>query len=72
VNGATGYRVFRSTSKNGTYTRIKSITSASTNSYADTSVTAGKTYYYKVRAYRTVNGKDVLSEFSDIASKTAK
>lgn len=72
VAGATGYRVFRATSKTGTYTRIKSIANASTLSYADTSVTAGKTYYYKVRAYRTVNGKDVLSEFSNIVGKTAK
>jgi subtilisin family serine protease len=71
VAGATGYRVFRATSKTGTYTRIKSITNGNTLSYADTSVTAGKTYYYKVRAYRTVNGKDILSDFSTIVGKKA-
>lgn len=71
VAGATGYRVFRATSKTGTYTRIKSITNGNTLSYEDTSVTAGKTYYYKVRAYRTVNGKDILSDFSTIVGKKA-
>lgn len=72
VAGASGYRVFRATSKTGTYTRIKSITSGSTLSYADTSVAAGTTYYYKVRAYRTVNGKDILSDFSTIVGKKAQ
>lgn len=72
VAGATGYRVFRATSKTGTYTRIKNIANANTLSYADTSVKAGTTYYYKVRAYRTVNGKDILSDFSNIVGKTAK
>lgn len=72
VEGATGYRILRATSKTGTYTRIKSIASGNTLSYADTSVTAGKTYYYKVRAYRTVNGKDVLSDFSAIVGKKAQ
>lgn len=71
VAGATGYRVFRATSKAGTYTRIKNITNAATLSYADTSVVPGKTYYYKIRAYRTVNGKDILSDFSIIVGKKA-
>ncbi len=52
VNGAKGYYVYRSTSKSGTYTKIKTISSGSTVSYKDTaSKTSGKTYYYKVYAY---------------------
>lgn len=72
INGAEGYGVFRSTSKNGTYTRIKKITNGSTLTFVDTSVKAGTTYYYKVRAFRDVNGKSVTSEFSNIAYKKAK
>lgn len=45
---------------------------AATLSFADTSVTAGKTYYYRMRAYRTVNGKKVLSNLTSIVSKKAK
>ncbi len=56
VTGATGYYVYRSTSKNGTYTQIAKITSGSTVTYTNKSsgtnkVTSGKTYYYKVSAY---------------------
>ncbi len=52
ITGAKGYYVYRSTSKNGTYTQIAKITSGSTLSYKDTaSKTNGTTYYYKVKAY---------------------
>ncbi len=52
ITGASGYYVYRSTSKSGTYSKVKTITSASTVTYSDTSSkTNGKTYYYKVYAY---------------------
>ena len=47
INGAERYYVYRATSKDGEYERIKSTT---TTSYTDTSAKAGKTYYYKVKA----------------------
>lgn len=72
ISGASGYVVFRSTSANGTYTKLKKITSGDTVTYADTTVKAGKTYYYKVRSYRVVNNENVNSEFSAIVHKKAK
>ncbi len=36
----------------GSYKKIKTVTSASTVSYTDTSVSSGKTYYYYVKAYK--------------------
>lgn len=72
VNGASGYLISKAASQNGTFTRIKEITNGATLSFADTSVTAGKTYYYRMRAYRTVNGKKVLSNLTSIVSKKAK
>ncbi len=48
VADAYGYRVKRSTKKNGTYKEIKTITSAGTVSYKDKKRSPGKTYYYVV------------------------
>ncbi|WP_416145255.1 immunoglobulin-like domain-containing protein [Planococcus koreensis] len=68
VSGASGYIVYRATSKTGTYSNIKTITSGSTLVYENTGLTTGKTYYYKVRAYRVVSGKNVYGLYSGIVS----
>ncbi len=47
VDGAQKYEIYRATSKNGTYKKMKTTTGVS---YVNTSATAGKTYYYKVKA----------------------
>lgn len=62
--GAEGYQIAYSTSANGTYKSAGYITSGSTLSGRKTGLTAGKTYYFKVRSYITVNGKKVYSAFS--------
>ncbi|MDY4969311.1 MAG: hypothetical protein SO101_03490 [Lachnospiraceae bacterium] len=72
VSGASGYVVYRATSKNGTYKAVKTIKSGSTVKYTDTKLTKGKTYYYKVKAYRTVNGKKVYSSYSSVKSVKSK
>ena len=66
--GADGYKIYRATSKSGKYSAIKTVTSASTLSYTNTGLTTGKTYYYKVRAYRTVNGSKVYGSYSSVVS----
>jgi len=69
VSGASGYRVYRATSKNGKYERLVTTTALS---YTDTRLTSGKTYYYKVRAYKWVNGTKVFGPYSDIFTLTPK
>ncbi len=59
VTGATGYYIYRATSKNGTYKKVGSTTKTS---YTNSSLTTNKTYYYKVAAYRTVSGTRVLGK----------
>lgn len=57
VSGVSGYRVYRSTSANGKYKRIATVKGSSKVSYKDKKKTCGKTYYYKVKAYKTSKGK---------------
>ena len=57
VSGAYGYRVKRSTSKNGTYKVVATVTGKSKTTYKDTKLTAGKTYYYRIETINKVNGK---------------
>ena len=64
VNGATKYEVYRSTSKNGPYTRMFTTTKTSMK---HTGAVVGTTYYYKVRAI-TANGK--ASAFSGVLQFT--
>ena len=47
VDGAVSYKVYRSTSENGTYTLMKTTTSTT---YTNTSAVKGTTYYYRVKA----------------------
>jgi fibronectin type 3 domain-containing protein len=67
VGNASGYQLYRATSPDGTYSLIKGTTSTS---YTNTGLSTGKTYYYKIRAYRTVSGSKVYSDYSDIVSAT--
>ena len=66
---ASGYLIYRATSKNGTYTFVKTRGSTKT-SWTDTGLKANKRYYYKIRAYRTLPSTKVFSSYS--AKKSAK
>ncbi len=68
--GASKYQVYRSTSKKGTYKKAATVTGAT--SYKDTGRTAGKTYYYKVRAYFSSPSKNYNGKFSSVLSAKAK
>ena len=70
VAGANGYKIYRATSKNGKYTCVKTIKKGGTLSWKNTKLKKGKKYYYKVKAYRIVDKKNVYSNMS--LSKYAK
>jgi len=63
--GATGYEVYRSTSKDGTYTKLGAVTSPERECPG---LTTGTRYYFKVRAYKEVNGETIYTEFSSPVS----
>ena len=72
ISNADGYVVYRATSKSGKYTVVSTIKKRSTVSYTNKKLTSKRTYYYKVRAYRTVNGKKVYSSYSKVKSVKVK
>ncbi len=72
MNGVDGYQVYRSTSKNGTYKRAYSTADSDKNWYINTNRTTGKTYYYKVRGYKEINGKKVYTKFSAVKNAYAR
>ncbi|MCC8105272.1 MAG: fibronectin type III domain-containing protein [Clostridiales bacterium] len=73
VSGAEGYIIYRSTKKSSGYSVVGSVTSGSTVKYVDTTATKGKTYYYKICAYKTNEaGAFVLSSYSAVKKVKAK
>ncbi len=66
VSGADGYQIWRADSEDGTYTIVKTITDGTTTSYSNTGLESGHTYYYKMRAYTTVDDSKVFGTFSDV------
>lgn len=75
---ASGYEIYRASALNGTYKLIKTVKGAAATTYTNKSRSAGTEYYYKVRAYQTVNGKKKYGAFSAVkilhtkVSKTVK
>lgn len=64
VAGASGYELYRASSTSGTYSLVKATTSLN---FVNTGLITGKTYYYKVKAYRLVGTTKVYGGYSPIA-----
>lgn len=61
VENAVGYEIYRASSLKGSYKRI-AVTTGTT--YTNKSLSASKTYYYKVRAYVKSGSKKIYSNYS--------
>lgn len=64
ISGETGYQISKSIKKTGT--NIVSTYKTTTGTYKLVSATKGKTYYYKIRAYKTVNGSKIYGPWSNV------
>lgn len=71
VTGAQGYRIYMKKG-NGSFSKIKEIKKGSTVSYTKSGLTKGKTYYFKARAYREIDGVKVYGAYSKIKTVVAK
>ena len=67
IAGETGYQISRSTSKSGT-ANIKTYAGVNLKTKTIT-LSSAKKYYYKVRAYKTENGKKVYGPWSAVVYK---
>jgi fibronectin type 3 domain-containing protein len=65
VTGASGYKIYRSTSSTGTYSLVSTSTSTS---FTNAGLITGKLYYYKVRAYKTVGTSKVDGNYCSTVS----
>lgn len=70
MSDVSGYEISRSTDINGNYTVLGTVAATKT-SYKDTATLSGTTYYYKVRAYVTVNGVNIYGKYSEPVSAQA-
>lgn len=69
IYGATGYEIYRSTRKNGTYRKIAV---SRKGSYTDVNLSMNVTYFYKVCAIREENGMLVRGAYSERAWQRPK
>lgn len=65
VTGASYYQLYRSTSKNGTYSYVATVKG---KEYTDSSLKTGKSYYYKVRAVNKTGRVKGYSSYSKVVS----
>lgn len=66
-----GVAIYRSTKKNTGYGK-KPIYVSKSDKYINTAVKSGKKYYYKVRAFVTIDGEKVYTDYSYKAYRTVK
>ena len=66
VYKSSGYEVYRATCENGNYTRIAILTDNGKSCYRDKNLKSRKKYYYKVRAFKELDGQVCFGNFSDI------
>ena len=61
----TGYKVFMAESRNGKYTWIKTIQNSNTLSFTKKGLDPRKEYYFKVTAYKEIDGKKIYKKLSE-------
>ena len=72
VKGASGYQIYRSLKKKKGYTLLKTIKKGKTVLYVDKKVKSGKTYYYKIRAFKKVGGSTKYGGWSSVKKVKVK
>ncbi len=69
IHGAQGYQVYRMSKYSGGYDQIRF---TKNNTFSNTQLTNGRTYYYKVRSWRMDGGKRIYGAFSKVIKVLVK
>ncbi len=72
VSDVDGYVIYRSTKKKKGYKKVATVKGGSKVSYTNKKLISKKTYYYKVRSYKVVNGVTIYSNYSTAKKVKAK
>ncbi len=72
IKGVSGYEIYRSTKKSKGYQKIRTAGRVSITSYTNKKLASKTKYYYRVRAYKVVNGRKIYSSYSSPKSAKAK
>ena len=72
VNGANGYVIYRAAKKNGAYKAVKTVKKGGTVKFVNKGLKKGKTFFYKMRPYRMVNGKKVFGNYTVVKKVKVK
>jgi hypothetical protein len=68
ADGANGYYVYRAVKKSKSFKKTAVVKGMKKTSFTDKKVKKKKKYFYKVRPFRTVNGKTVFAAYSNVKS----
>lgn len=64
------YEVYRAASKNGKYSKLYTTKKSNAKGYTNSKkLNRGKTYFYKVRGVRTIDGKTYYTKWSNVAKE---
>lgn len=69
ASSCSGYAIYISEKETSGY---KLLTTTKNTNYTASSLKSGKTYYFKIRAYRIVNGNKIYSSYSSVAKAKTK
>lgn len=68
---ADGYQIFRKSTYNGeTYTKVKGIPKGTKTAWNNTALKADREYFYKIRTFKTVDGKRYYSSCTYLTAAT--
>lgn len=68
IDGAGGYKIYRSNKKTGEYVQVGKVYGNKRFTYTNKKVKGGKTYYYKVAAYKKASGQVIYGNKSKVKS----
>lgn len=69
---ADGYEIYMAQGKDGKYKKVKTITSGETVTYTKSSLKSGNTYYFYVKAYKTVGDAKIYGGTSNVKTVSIK